>query len=57
MARLKARLVSLLMTLMALVALAPAQTYTPKAGETVLKLVIAERGNIFVTLYTKEAPK
>lgn len=33
------------------------QDYAPKPGETVMKVVIAGRGNIFVHLYMKEAPK
>ncbi len=33
------------------------QSYTPKAGETVIKLAIEGRGNVFIRLYTKEAPK
>lgn len=39
------------------VAVASAQNYTPAAGETVMKIAIEGRGNIFVHLYTKEAPK
>ena len=33
------------------------QNYTPKSGETILKLVIEGRGNIFIRLHIKEAPK
>lgn len=33
------------------------QDYAPKPGETVMKVVVAGRGNIFVHLYMKEAPK
>lgn len=33
------------------------QTYTPQAGETVLRLEVEARGNIFIKLHTKEAPK
>jgi cyclophilin family peptidyl-prolyl cis-trans isomerase len=33
------------------------QSYTPKQGETVIKLVIEGRGNIFIKLHTKEAPR
>lgn len=33
------------------------QTYTPKSGETVLRLEVEARGNIFIKLHTKEAPK
>jgi cyclophilin family peptidyl-prolyl cis-trans isomerase len=38
-------------------ALTVAQTYTPKAGETVLKIAVEGRGDIFVKLHTKAAPK
>jgi peptidyl-prolyl cis-trans isomerase B (cyclophilin B) len=34
-----------------------AQDYRPKAGETVLKLEIEGRGDIFIKLHTKEAPR
>jgi len=34
-----------------------AQTYVPKAGETVVKLEVEGRGNIFFLLHVKEAPK
>lgn len=34
-----------------------AQSYTPKPGETVLKLVVEGRGNVFIKLHTKEAPR
>lgn len=37
--------------------LAFGQSYTPAAGETVLKLDISQRGAVFIRLYTKEAPK
>lgn len=33
------------------------QEYVVKPGETVMKVVVAGRGNIFVKLFTKEAPK
>jgi cyclophilin family peptidyl-prolyl cis-trans isomerase len=33
------------------------QSYSPKPGETVLKLVIEGKGNIFIKLHTKEAPR
>ncbi len=34
-----------------------AQGYTPKSGETVLRLNVDGRGSIFIKLHTKEAPK
>lgn len=34
-----------------------AQSYKPRAGETVLKLEIEGRGDVYIKLYTKEAPK
>ncbi len=36
---------------------ASAQIYTPKPGESVLKLEVEGRGNIFIRLHPKEAPK
>jgi peptidylprolyl isomerase len=33
------------------------QSYTPAAGETVLKMEIGQRGTLFIRLYTREAPK
>ena len=33
------------------------QQYTPKLGETVLKIEIEGRGNVYVLLHTAEAPK
>lgn len=33
------------------------QSYTPKPGETVLKITFEGRGNVFVKLHTKEAPR
>jgi cyclophilin family peptidyl-prolyl cis-trans isomerase len=33
------------------------QDYRPRAGETVIKLEVEGRGNIFIKLHTKEAPK
>ena len=33
------------------------QSYTPKSGETVVKLEIEGRGNVFFALHLKEAPK
>lgn len=34
-----------------------AQGYTPAAGETVMRLEIEGRGDLFIKLHTKEAPK
>ncbi|MDR3692806.1 MAG: peptidylprolyl isomerase [Fimbriimonas sp.] len=34
-----------------------AQSYTPKAGETVVKIGIEGRGNVYVLLHMKEAPR
>jgi peptidyl-prolyl cis-trans isomerase B (cyclophilin B) len=34
-----------------------AQEYTPQPGETVMRLTIQGRGNIFILLNTKEAPR
>jgi peptidyl-prolyl cis-trans isomerase B (cyclophilin B) len=33
------------------------QNYTPTKGETVVKLAVEGRGNIYIRLYTKEAPR
>lgn len=33
------------------------QSYSPKAGETVLRLDIEARGSIYIKLHTKEAPR
>lgn len=33
------------------------QQYSPKAGETVLKMEVEGRGNIYILLHTKEAPR
>ena len=43
--------------LIALCSLGLGQNYTPKPGETVMKLTIEGRGNIFIKLHTKEAPR
>jgi cyclophilin family peptidyl-prolyl cis-trans isomerase len=34
-----------------------AQDYKPAKGETVVKLAVEGRGNVFIKLFTKEAPK
>jgi cyclophilin family peptidyl-prolyl cis-trans isomerase len=51
------RSILILVLLWCLAAFACAQNYTPKPGETVMKVSIADRGNIFIKLHTKEAPK
>lgn len=38
-------------------ALAAAQTYSPRAGETVLRLAVEGRGDIFIRLNTSGAPR
>jgi cyclophilin family peptidyl-prolyl cis-trans isomerase len=50
----KAFFVALILTLVA--SLTMAQEYKPKAGETVLRVAVEGRGNIFIKLHTKEAP-
>lgn len=48
----------LALILLALVApLALGQSYSPKPGETVMRLAIEGRGNVFIVLHTKQAPK
>ncbi|MFY9235171.1 MAG: peptidylprolyl isomerase [Fimbriimonadaceae bacterium] len=32
------------------------QNYAPKAGETVMKIAVEGRGNVFIRLHTKQAP-
>ncbi len=46
----------ILLVLAGLAALAISQ-YTPKPGETVIKIAVEGRGNVFIKLHTKEAPK
>lgn len=46
-----------LLILSLLPVVAVGQNYDVKPGETVMKVVVAGRGNIFVHLFTKEAPK
>ena len=43
--------------LMLVAVAATAQNYTPKPGETLLKLEIEKKGNIWIKLHTAEAPK
>lgn len=47
----------ILVSIFCLGALVLAQTYSPRQGETVIKIVIEGRGNIFIKLHTKEAPR
>jgi len=47
----------LLLTAVALFGVSVAQDYAPKPGETVMKVTIEGRGNLFIRLFTKEAPK
>lgn len=49
----------LLFGLVATVALcgAQAQSYSPARGETVVKVTIENRGNLFIRLFTAEAPR
>lgn len=51
------RFLSTLLLPILLVALCVAQVYRPKVGQTVLKLEIEGRGNIYVLLHDKEAPR
>ncbi|MCB8932780.1 MAG: peptidylprolyl isomerase [Fimbriimonadaceae bacterium] len=46
-----------LIAILAVAAAALAQTYTPKPGETVMRVAIEGRGNLFIRLFTDEAPK
>ncbi len=34
-----------------------AQRYTPRQGETVMEIALEGRGNLYIKLFTKEAPK
>lgn len=45
-----------LLTLLALVG-AWSQEYSPKPGETIMKIAIEGRGNLYIKLFTSEAPK
>ena len=47
----------LLVILLATASLGFSQGYKPKAGETVMKFIVQSRGEIFILLHTKEAPK
>lgn len=43
--------------LLAVAASGWAQSYSPKPGETVLRVAIEGRGNLYIRLFTDEAPK
>lgn len=47
----------LLLILLATASLGFSQGYKPKAGETVMKLTVQSRGEIYILLHTKQAPK
>lgn len=51
------RILLFLLCALCLLPLAAAQGYKPKAGETVLKLEVEGRGDVYIKLHTKEAPK
>lgn len=46
-----------LVLMLVLASLVGAQEYSPKPGETVMKVAIEGRGNLYIKLFTKEAPK
>ena len=50
------RTITLVITL-AFASLLFAQGYTPKAGETVMKVSVQRAGDVYILLHTKEAPK
>jgi len=47
----------LIFLLLLTLGVASAHNYSPKQGETVIKVAVEGRGNFFIKLYTKEAPK
>ena len=51
------RLSICLLFLVSMVSVVCSQIYTPKANELVLKLEVEGRGNIYIRLHSKEAPK
>jgi cyclophilin family peptidyl-prolyl cis-trans isomerase len=51
------RLLGIWVLVIALVGMIGAQDYKPRSGETVMKLAVEGRGNVYIRLYTKEAPK
>lgn len=51
------RKIALVLLISILAAIGFGQNYSPKAGETVLRIAVEGRGNVFVKLYLREAPK
>jgi len=51
------RLICIYLLAFLLLPFAVGQIYTPKAGEVVLKVEIVGRGNVYIRLHPKEAPK
>lgn len=48
---------SLVLVILLLAAGLSAQEYRPQPGETVMKIALEGRGNLYIKLFTKEAPK
>jgi cyclophilin family peptidyl-prolyl cis-trans isomerase len=48
--------IALILTI-GLACLGLAQSYSPKSGETVLRLAFEGRGNVYILLHTKQAPR
>lgn len=46
-----------LLAILCMAALGGSQNYSPKQGETVVKVAIEGRGNIFIRLHTDKAPR
>lgn len=51
------RALIVLLTLAIVLPLGLAQSYSPRAGETVMKITVEGRGNVFIRLFTDRAPK
>jgi cyclophilin family peptidyl-prolyl cis-trans isomerase len=52
------RLFFLVLIMLATLGMASAQSsYSPKQGETVIRVAVEGRGNIYIQLFTKEAPQ
>jgi cyclophilin family peptidyl-prolyl cis-trans isomerase len=51
------RVCAVILLVVTTLAVAIAQSYSPKPGETVLKIAVEGRGDVYVKLHTKEAPK
>ena len=51
------RLLLLLLSLLAVLTSGFAQAYKPKAGETVMKLEVEGRGDVYIKFHMKESPK